>query len=93
MSAVDLTRYGIVPDEYSWPAGEIANAQPPGRVEFRIRNRQLFLVKLVTVTINGAGHSFALQIFETRPMAEADILTHPYPDTQRPKDAAPYVST
>ena len=87
----DLTRYGIVSDEYTWPAGAIANAQPPSRVEFRIRNWQLFLVKLAMVTIDGVGPFFALQIFETRPMTEADMLTHPYPDTVRPKDATPHV--
>lgn len=89
---IDLTRYGIVSAEYTWPAGAIANAQPPGRVEFRIRHRKLFLLKMALVKVNGAGPFFALQVFETRPMTEDDVLTHPYLDTVRPKDAASDVS-
>lgn len=88
---VDLTRYGIVPDEYSWPAGTIANAQPPGRLEFLIRNHDLVMYRLTLGTINGMGPFLALQIETMHPMAVDDILTHPYPDTVRPKDSAPHV--
>lgn len=85
---VDLTRYGIVPDEYSWPPGTIANAQPPGRLEFRIRNHKLIMFRLTLWTINGAGPLLALQIETLQSMTADDILTYPYPDTVRPKDAA-----
>ena len=91
---IDLTRYGIVPAEYSWPAGTIADSQPPAYTRFRIRNRDraLLIDEAVIVVIDGQ-HFGAIRTFATRRMRVEDILTHPYPDTTRPKDAAHHVSS
>ena len=87
---IDLTRYGIVPDEFTWPAGEIANSQAP-KTRFLIRNRKLLIVKPVILQM-GANRIPSFLVFTTRPMTEEDILTHPYPDTTRPRAGGPYVS-
>jgi hypothetical protein len=87
---VDLTPYGIVPDEFTWPAGEIANSQPPPNARFRIRNRELLIQQPVILWM-GPFPFPSFVNYRTRPMAEEDILTHPYPDTTRPRGSA-YVS-
>lgn len=92
MSAVDLTRYGIVPDEYSWQPGAIADSQPPALARFLIRNNDLIIGCPVSVEIEGEFF-IGVAVFSTWLMTPDDILTHPYPDTVRPKDTAPHVST
>ena len=76
---IDLTRYGIVPDKYTWPAGTIANSQPPAYTRFRIRNRDraLLINEAVIVVIDGQ-HFGAIRTFVTRRM-RVEHLNPPLP--------------
>lgn len=87
----DLTRYGIVPDKFTWPAGAIANSQLP-KTRFLIRNRDgaLVIIQPVIVMIENQGFA-ALRVFPTRRMTLEDIVSYPYPDTTRPCEGG-YVS-